>query len=134
MPLGFVTEMPTLLAAADVVLAKAGAASTLEPLALGTPVFHTSFVAGNEWANVEFCVDRGVGAWVPTGDAMLERLRPLVEDAAALRDLRARVDALDLADGATAIAEIVASDLLEAPAHLSATAAPAPDPSESPGP
>lgn len=114
-PLGFIDRMPMLLAAADLVLAKAGAASTLEPLALGRPVFHTSYVAGNEWANVAFCLERGIGAWLPTPEAVVEALRHAVSDPEAHRALEARVAALELPDGAARMADRLASVLGVAP-------------------
>lgn len=56
---GFTSQMARYLVAADLVLGKAGGASTWEALALDRPVFHTSFVAPNEKRNVDFCVEVG---------------------------------------------------------------------------
>jgi UDP-N-acetylglucosamine:LPS N-acetylglucosamine transferase len=107
-PLGFVSDMERWLGAADLAVGKAGAASTLEPLALGTPIVHTSFVSTNERRNIDACLARGVGRYAPTPEALVATLRELTEQPEALQALRERVAAFDLGDGAAVIAERLA--------------------------
>lgn len=64
-PFGFTGAMAELLAAADVVVGKAGPASTMEALAVGRPVLVTSYAGLNEAAVVRFLEAQGVGEYVP---------------------------------------------------------------------
>lgn len=82
---GYVADMETYLAACDVVLGKAGPASTMEALAVGRPVIATSYAGLNELAvghylaasgQGQLCLDLGtlpdvVEAWRPASS--LER-------------------------------------------------------------
>lgn len=104
-PLGFTDAMPAWIVASDVVLAKAGAASTFEPLALGRPVFHTHYVAPNEKKNLDFCVRMGVGGSVPRPADVVALLQRLTHDPAPLHAMRGRIEALALRPGARDIAE-----------------------------
>lgn len=106
---GFTTEMPDFIAASDLVLGKAGASSTLEALALGRPIFHTSFVAPNEKRNLEYCRRHGVGGYVPRPDDVVALLAPLTRDRSPLLDWQRRVRELGFAPGTLAIAEHLAS-------------------------
>ncbi len=92
-PFGFTDNMPTLLAACDLVVGKAGPASTMEALAVGRPVLVTAFAGLNEVAVVRFLEARGLGGLVEVDD--------LAEVVAAWRDapdrlLKAGVRAADL--------------------------------------
>lgn len=110
---GFTSAMADWIAAADLVLGKAGAASTFEALALGRPIFHTSYVAPNEKRNLDYCQAHGIGGYVPTPRAVVELLAPLTRDATPLRRWQAAVAALGFEPGTLAIADHVAT-LLEA--------------------
>lgn len=112
-PLGFTRDMPSWIVASDVVMGKAGAASTFEPLALGRPVFHTSFVAPNEKRNADFCRRMGVGRLVPRPRDAVALLGPLTRDRAPLAELRRRIDALDLRPGTPDIAQHLVERFLE---------------------
>lgn len=65
MPLGFTDRMPTLLAAADLVVGKAGPASTMEALAVGRPLLITAYAGLNEERVVRFVQSRGLGSYAP---------------------------------------------------------------------
>ena len=111
---GFTSAMPDWIAASDLVLAKAGAASTFEALALDRPVFHTSYVAPNEKRNLDFCRRHGIGGFVPRPRDVVALLAPLCRDPGPLQGWQERVRALGLRPGTPAIADHLAS-LLEAP-------------------
>ncbi len=64
-PFGFTDRMPSLLAAADVVVGKAGPASTMEALAVGRPLIVTAYAGLNEERVVRFLLDRGLGSYAP---------------------------------------------------------------------
>jgi UDP-N-acetylglucosamine:LPS N-acetylglucosamine transferase len=94
--LGFRDDVPTWLAAADVVVAKAGPASTLEALAVGAPIGHVYVAGSHERLVVDFALSRGVGAWWPQPRAGAREVAGWLGDAPALAAWRARVAAVEL--------------------------------------
>jgi 1,2-diacylglycerol 3-beta-galactosyltransferase len=62
---GFVTNMPEWMAAADVLVTKAGPGTITEGLLSGLPLVLIGKVPGQEDGNVDFVVDSGVGSWEP---------------------------------------------------------------------
>jgi 1,2-diacylglycerol 3-beta-galactosyltransferase len=58
---GFVTNMPELMGASDVIVTKAGPATISEALITGLPILLSGFIPGQEEGNVEYVIDRGVG-------------------------------------------------------------------------
>ncbi|ADI14679.1 glycosyltransferase [Truepera radiovictrix] len=67
---GFVDTMAELVAAADVVVGKAGPASVMEALAVGRPLLLTAYAGLNEQKLVRFVKARGFGDFVPTPEAL----------------------------------------------------------------
>lgn len=67
---GFTDRMPEYLAASDLVVGKAGPASTMEALASGRPVLATAYAGLNEERVVRFLQTRGVGGYAPTPAAL----------------------------------------------------------------
>jgi len=58
---GFVTNMPELMGASDVIVTKAGPATISEALIIGLPILLSGFIPGQEEGNVEYVIDRRVG-------------------------------------------------------------------------
>lgn len=96
LPLGFRDDVPLWLAAADVVVAKAGPASTLEALAVGAPIGHVYVAGSHERLVVDFALSRGVGAWWPQPRAGAREVAGWLADAPALAAWRSRVAAVEL--------------------------------------
>jgi 1,2-diacylglycerol 3-beta-galactosyltransferase len=65
---GFVRDMPRRMAAADLLITKAGPGTLCEGLAAGLPIFITGFIPGQEEGNVRWVVDSGAGRLTPTPD------------------------------------------------------------------
>ena len=103
-PRGYISNMHTYLSASDVVLGKAGASTTLEALATGHPMFHTSFVNQSEKTNVEFCAEHRVGKYIPQPDDLVATLTGFLAHPAQLEALRENVKALELEVGTLEIA------------------------------
>lgn len=86
-PLGYVTNVADYLAAADVVVGKAGPASVLEALAVGRPVLMTSYAGLNEEKLVRFVTSKDLGAFVPRPDGLGAQLthyaQPAVQERVA---------------------------------------------------
>lgn len=85
---GYVEDMQRLLAAADVVVGKAGPASTMEALAVGRPVLATAYAGLNELAVTDFLAAHSlgeyVGGWEGLSDAVMRwRDSPALMAAAA---------------------------------------------------
>lgn len=73
-PVGYTTAMPDYLAAADVVVGKAGPASTMEALAMGRPVIVTAYAGLNEQRVVRFLQSRSLGSYAPTPAQVVEQV------------------------------------------------------------
>ena len=61
LPLGFVTDMPEYMVAADVLVSKAGPGTIAEAASVGLPVMMTSFLPGQEAGNVDVVLEKGFG-------------------------------------------------------------------------
>ena len=92
--LGFVTNMAEWLAAADLLVTKAGPGALAEAACLGTPALITGYIPGQESGNVTWTVDHGAGIFEPeTGriaDRVSDLLRPGNPELARCRLRRAR--------------------------------------------
>ena len=82
--LGFVDNMPDLMRAADVVVTKAGPGAIGEALATGLPLVITSYLPGQETANVEFVTGSGIGLYAPQPAALREAVERLAADGGSL--------------------------------------------------
>jgi UDP-N-acetylglucosamine:LPS N-acetylglucosamine transferase len=112
LPQGYVTNMPTWIAASDLVLGKGGPATTFEALAMGRPIFHTSLVAYNEQMNVDYCIQQGVGKYVPRPRDVVKLLEGFVQDPASLAVITQKVKALNVQMGTLDIAKHVVETYL----------------------
>ena len=104
LPQGFITNMQDWIVASDLVLGKAGAATTFEALALKRPIFHTSYAAYNERTNIDFCVSSGIGRYVKTPSELVALLRSQTTDKRELMALSSKIAALDIQAGTFDIA------------------------------
>jgi 1,2-diacylglycerol 3-beta-galactosyltransferase len=77
---GFVENMSELMAAADVVVTKAGPSTIMEALNCGRPLLLSGAIPGQEEGNVSMVVEGGAGWWTPSPELVIERLRALRED------------------------------------------------------
>jgi 1,2-diacylglycerol 3-beta-galactosyltransferase len=64
-PYGFVTNMPQFMAAADVLVTKAGPATISEACIAGLPLILSSRIPGQEDGNVRLVVENDAGAYAP---------------------------------------------------------------------
>ncbi len=112
LPQGFITNMQEWIAASDLVLGKAGAATTFEALVMNRPIFHTSYVAYNEKTNVDFCIEKGIGKYVPEPKMLVELLEPLTKDKTPLEHLSQKIADLNLKPGTLDIAKYLVETYL----------------------
>jgi undecaprenyldiphospho-muramoylpentapeptide beta-N-acetylglucosaminyltransferase len=113
-PVRYEDDMPTTLAAADVVVARAGATTVAELAVLGLPSVLVPLpiaTADHQTANARHLVDLDAAVLVPDADLDVDRLEaelaPLLADPVALAAMGARARALGRADAADRVAALV---------------------------
>jgi 1,2-diacylglycerol 3-beta-galactosyltransferase len=72
---GFVTNMPDLMRAADVIITKAGPGTICEAFNAGLPIILYDYLPGQETGNVSYVVDNGAGVWAANPQAVVAALR-----------------------------------------------------------
>lgn len=77
---GFVREMPDLMAAADVLVTKAGPGTISEAFIAGIPLILYSRMPGQEDGNVAYVMQEGAGIWAPQPKLLVSALREWLYD------------------------------------------------------
>lgn len=77
---GFVSEMPTFMRAADILITKAGPGTISEAFIAGLPIILYHRVPGQEEGNVTYVVDEGAGVWAPQVEDIITTLRLWLEN------------------------------------------------------
>ncbi len=72
---GFVKDMPDFMAAADVLVTKAGPGTISEAFIAGIPLILYSRMPGQEDGNVAYVIEEGAGIWAPQPKLVVEALR-----------------------------------------------------------
>jgi len=113
-PVRYEDDMPTALAAADVVVARAGATTVAELAVLGLPSILVPLpiaTADHQTANARGLVDLGAARLVPDGeldgDRLQAELEPLVGDGATRDAMGAAAHGLGRPDAAERVADLV---------------------------
>ncbi len=107
LPLGFRDDVRRLLAASDVVVGKAGPASTLEALISGRPVLFTGFAAANEKAVVDAVLAAGAGTLERRPAAIASLLDRWAADPEATAALRNGVARMEVRNGGPEFARLL---------------------------
>ncbi len=82
----FVTNMPVLMAASDILVTKAGPATISEACIAGLPLILYDAIPGQETGNVDFVVNNGAGVFAPSSQEVTAAIREwLAEGAAGLK-------------------------------------------------
>jgi 1,2-diacylglycerol 3-beta-galactosyltransferase len=76
--LGFATNMPALMHAADLLISKAGPSTISEALACGLPMLISGSLRGQEEGNTGWVVEQGAGLFTPTPEAVAMALKELL--------------------------------------------------------
>ena len=76
---GFVREMPDFMAAADVLVTKAGPGTISEALNAGLPMILYSHLPGQESGNIPYVVTEGAGIWAPRTEEIVRTLKNWLE-------------------------------------------------------
>ena len=107
--LGFRNDIPELMGAADVLVTKAGPGTICEGFIAGLPIILYDAVPGQETGNIDYVVGKGVGAWCPSPELVVNQLRAWINQPAARQRARQASAALAMPDSALNIARIVAA-------------------------
>jgi processive 1,2-diacylglycerol beta-glucosyltransferase len=105
----YTRDIPTLMAAADLLVTKAGGMTMAEALAVGLPVVVFRPIPGQEEENARFLADRGAGAVAETAASLEDTVRHLLADTGE----RERMAACARSLGRPEAAEVVAASLAE---------------------
>lgn len=76
--LGFATNMPALMHAADLLISKAGPSTISEALACGLPMLISGSLRGQEEGNTEWVVEQGAGLFTPAAQGVVKALKELL--------------------------------------------------------
>jgi 1,2-diacylglycerol 3-beta-galactosyltransferase len=76
---GFVREMPDYMAAADILVTKAGPGTISEAFNAGLPLILYSRLPGQEEGNVTYVVEEAAGVWAPNSDQIVSVLQSWIE-------------------------------------------------------
>ncbi len=106
-PLGFVSAMRELMAAADVANGKPGGLTTAECLAAGLPLVAVSPLPGQEERNAEHLLECGAGLRAHDLGGAVERVRRLIAVPQRLRLLAEAARAAGRPDAADAVVQAV---------------------------
>ncbi len=107
--MGFVSVVPELMGAADMLITKAGTLTLCEGFLAGLPILIYDAIPGQEDGNVEYVTTAGAGAWCPTPDAVVKQAREWASNPAALVGLREASARLGQPDAAVEVAKVVAT-------------------------
>jgi 1,2-diacylglycerol 3-beta-galactosyltransferase len=80
---GFVTNMPLLMAAADILVTKAGPATLSEACIAGLPSVIYDAIPGQETGNVDWVVNNGAGIFAPSARATAEAIETWLSEGKA---------------------------------------------------
>ncbi len=111
---GFVDNMEQLMAAADIIVTKAGPGTLMEALVMRRPVIVTQAVGLQEQGNIDFVLNHELGAFCPTPDRIVSAVADLTQPEVYQATL-ARLSNAVPRDGSLQIAQILLEQLELAP-------------------
>ncbi len=105
---GYVSDMPTLMLAADLIVCKAGGLIVSESLAAGLPLLIAEAIPGQETGNAEYVVEGGAGLLATDAvDALVHLFHWLDNNAAELKERAACAKRLGRPEAAYRVADLV---------------------------
>lgn len=110
-PMGFTSEMPGWLAAADLLVGKPGGLTTSEALARGVPFAVVQPYPVQEEGNANYLLENGAGLRIDPLTTFGYKIRAFLEDPARRARMSAAARTLGRPDAATAVVDRVLSDL-----------------------
>ncbi len=105
---GFTTEMPDYMAAADILVTKAGPGTISEAFIAGLPIIIYSRLPGQEDGNVFYVVNHKAGIWAPHPDRVVSTIRDWIQHPEKRMKVAEACRSLAKPDAAIEIAGIIA--------------------------
>ncbi|MBI4564649.1 MAG: glycosyltransferase [Planctomycetes bacterium] len=109
---GFVTNVPDLMEAADLMVSKAGGLTTSECLARGLPLVAFAPVPGQEERNADYLIEHGAAIKAPTVELVDFKVQEVLADPARLARMRRAAESLGRPAAAADIIRRLASFLV----------------------
>jgi processive 1,2-diacylglycerol beta-glucosyltransferase len=128
--LGWIENVPELMAAADLLVTKPGGLSTSEALAAGLPMVLTNPIPGPEERHTRHLVRRGVALHARSSEEIPQIVLPLLRSTEKRAEMARRAKEMARPDAAYAIAQ-VGRALLERATYIDLLASPGVGPNES---
>jgi 1,2-diacylglycerol 3-beta-galactosyltransferase len=103
---GFVTDMPELMGASDLLVTKAGPSTLSEAFAAGLPVIISGYIPGQEEGNVHYVLEHGAGAYAPAPGQIASLIWDWLQpESGTLKEMAASASALARPEAALTIAQ-----------------------------
>ena len=128
--LGWIENVPELMAAADLLVTKPGGLSTSEALAAGLPMVLTNPIPGPEERHTRHLVRRGVALHARSSEEIPQIVLPLLRSTEKRAEMARRAKEMARPDAAYAVAQ-VGRALLERATYIDLLASPGVGPNES---
>jgi len=120
---GFVTNIPELMGASDVLVTKAGPGTLSEAFIAGLPVIISGFIPGQEEGNVHYVLEHQAGAYAPDPARIVSLIREWLQPGNdTLSQMAAHAAALARPEAAIVIAQRLGHILIERQARLPVSA------------
>lgn len=108
---GFTRDMPNFMAAADILVTKAGPGTISEALIAGLPIIIYSRLPGQEDGNVFYVVNHKAGVWAPHPDRVVAAIKEWITFPQKRHQAVDACKAIAKPDAAVMIAEIIAGQV-----------------------
>jgi 1,2-diacylglycerol 3-beta-galactosyltransferase len=108
---GFVRNMPDMMAAANILVTKAGPGTITEALNVGLPMILYSRLPGQEDGNVMFVTEEGAGFWAPEPQQVVQAINNWLQNPAKLAEVAGICNRLARPDAARQIAHILVEQI-----------------------
>lgn len=109
-PMGFTNVIERVMAASDVAITKAGGLTISECLAVGLPMIVVNSIPGQEERNADYLLEQGAALKACDADALVWRVRRLLEDRGQLDRMRGKALRLGRPDAARDVLGIILGD------------------------
>jgi 1,2-diacylglycerol 3-beta-galactosyltransferase len=110
---GFVREMPDFMAAADVLITKAGPGTISEAFIAGLPIILNNRLPGQEDGNVSYVVNEKAGVWAPKPEQVIAILKSWLKNPEKRQRVAANSSKLARPQATRQIAHLLASLIKE---------------------
>ena len=102
---GFVETMAELMRMSDLLVTKAGGLTITEALATGLPLIICSVIPGQEQLNARYVASQGAAIMALRAPEVIDAIRRLLDDPAAVREMQERARALAFPRAAESVVE-----------------------------